>query len=92
MATVERHSRLDSREDTMTNKEQIKEAGSMKNMLIWRSVYNNLCRQCQLKIFRAVTDIKAVGTQVVVDRMNEIINNHFCPNCKRRTSKILEGK
>jgi len=61
---------------------QIAEAG--KHMLFWRKVYNNLCRSCQLKLVRGNSDIKQVGTEVVVDRTDLIIKEHFCQRCKDR--------
>ena len=70
--------------------DKIKEATSTRNILIWRDVYNVLCRICQSKVFRVVTDIKMVGSKVVFDRMKEVIDNNLCPSCKRRVDKILE--
>ena len=69
--------------------EKIKKAGSIKMILVWRKVYNSLCRDCQHKIFRAGTDVKQIGTNVVADRMKEIIDNHLCIRCQMRVKHIM---
>ena len=69
--------------------DKIKKAGSMKMILVWRKVYNSLCRECQVKVFRAGSDVKNVGTKVVADRMKEIIDNHLCMRCQMRVKHIM---
>ena len=70
------------------NKSKIKETS--KHLMLWKDVYNSICMQCKTKLFRATTDLKKVGTEVVVDRVNEIVKNHFCQRCKNVTNKLLQ--
>ena len=76
---------------TELTEDKIKQAGKPSNILIWRKVYNNLCRQCQMKVFKAAVNYKDIGTQEVTNRMQQTIQHELCTNCKRRIDLIMKG-
>ena len=68
-------------------KDKIKSAGS--KIFLWRKIYNMLCRGCQIKVFRAGSNVKTIGTQGVADNMKEIIDKKLCNVCRRRVDLII---
>ena len=68
-------------------KNSILEAG--KHILLWRKIYNALCRSCKYKLVRAGSDVNKVGPDVVTDRMAMLTDN-LCPRCKEMKDKMLE--
>jgi len=72
--------------------DKIKEAGKPSNILLWRKIYNVLCRSCQRKIFLAGSNVKQVGTPTVMDRMQRVIDNELCSSCKNRIDLIIKNR
>jgi len=75
-----------------TTEDKIKEAGKPSNILLWRKIYNILCRSCQRKIFLAGSNVKQVGTPSVMDRMQKVIDEELCSTCKNRIDLIIKNR
>jgi len=76
---------------TELTEEKIKEAGKPSMILLWRKVYNNLCRKCQMKVFKAAVNFKDIGTQEVANRMRSTIQHELCTVCKRRIDRMMKN-
>jgi len=59
---------------------KIKDAA--KHFSKWKRIYNRLCRSCKFKLLRIQTDVKAVGTDIITSRVDEVLENNMCPKCK----------
>jgi hypothetical protein len=70
--------------------DKIKQAGKPSMILLWRRIYNTLCRKCQMKVFKAASDLKDIGTQKVSDKMQYTIQHELCVVCKRRIDLIMK--
>ncbi len=68
--------------------DKIKTVGG--KLFLWRKIYNILCRSCQAKVFRAGANVKQVGTESVVDKMQKVIDNDLCSVCKNRIDLIMK--
>jgi len=77
---------------TELTEEKIKEAGKPSMILLWRKIYNTLCRKCQMKVFKAAVNFKDIGTQEVSNRMQYTIQHELCTICKRRIDRIIKYK
>lgn len=73
----------------MTTAKEIKAAGS--KLLLWRKIYNLLCRGCKRKVFLAGTGVKQIGTEGVVDKMQDVIDNKLCKACNNRIELIIKN-
>ena len=54
--------------------DKIKEAG--KHALLWRKIYNNLCRRCKVNTVCAKTNVKQKGTEGVVKDMGNVVDKY----------------
>jgi len=70
------------------DKNKIKAAGG--KLFLWRKIYNILCRSCKMKVFRAGTGVKKVGTEGVIDKMQKCIDEELCPTCKNRIDLLIK--
>jgi len=75
---------------TEVTEEKIKQAGKPGMILLWRRIYNTLCRKCQMKVFKAAVNFKDIGTQEVTKRMQNTIQHELCTICKRRIDLIMK--
>jgi len=69
--------------------DKIKESG--KHVLLWRKIYNNLCRSCKHKVFIAGTGIKDKGTEAITNRIDDVIKNRLCTVCRNRNERIIKN-
>jgi len=67
--------------------DKIKEAG--KHALLWRKIYNNLCRRCKVNTVCAKTNVKQKGTEGVVKDMGNVVDK-YCPRCKKMIKELTE--
>lgn len=74
------------------NVDKIKEAGKPGNVLMWRKMYNIMCRSCKHKMFSVSANLKPQGTQSVIDGMDKFIKSGMCFSCKNRIDRILERR
>jgi len=68
--------------------DKIKTAGG--KLFLWRKIYNLLCRSCQMKVFRAGANVKQIGTESVVEKMQKVIDNELCSVCKNRIDTVMK--
>ena len=66
-------------------KDMIIEAG--KKILVWRSLYNRLCRKCQQAVFKSITNVKEKDTNKMVEAMKTTLDKGLCDSCKRMMDK-----
>jgi len=77
---------------TQLTEDKIKQAGKPSMILLWRKIYNNLCRKCQMKVFKAAVNFKDIGTQEVTNRMQKTIQYELCPVCRRRIDRLIKNQ
>jgi len=65
-------------------KEKFEAAGSFKNLLIWRKIYNGACKVCTQKMVLTAIQNKRRSPDKYKDPTAE-----FCPACKKKTEKII---
>ena len=68
---------------------KIVEAG--KHIVLWRKVYNMMCRKCQINMVTASRNPKVEGTQKAVSAIDDFMQNKICPKCRARVDKIVEN-
>lgn len=61
--------------------DKIKQAG--KHILLWRKIYNSLCRKCRQKLIKNAQSSAQKGEKVSqYQEENKKIVDSFCPKCK----------
>jgi len=75
-----------------TTEDKIKEAGKPSNILLWRKIYNILCRSCQRKIFLTASNPRQIGTSTTIDRIQKVIDEQLCSTCKNRIDLIIKNR
>ena len=67
---------------------KLKAAGDKMN--VWRTIYNNLCRKCQVILVTRNRRANNKGKAIDGEKTLQIINNHFCDNCKKMIKEKME--
>ena len=75
---------------TELTEDKIKQAGKPSMILLWRRIYNSLCRSCQRKIFITASNVRKIGTSTMEDRVKKVIDEQFCTVCKRMIDLIMK--
>ena len=68
---------------------KIRAAG--KYMKVWREIYNESCRSCQIGMVQSSRNPRRHGSHAAFNSMDEFMKKKFCEKCRAKANEIIEN-